>query len=82
VLVLGLHPVQDPAAPGRGGARCPYYGPLAELDRERAQLDFDRHIWLAVAIARHAVGRVRSGGTLPTGRVVGPADVATPYSLQ
>jgi NAD(P)-dependent dehydrogenase (short-subunit alcohol dehydrogenase family) len=42
----------------------PYYGPLAELDRERAHLDFDRHIWLAVAIAQRAVGRVRPGGTL------------------
>jgi len=42
----------------------PYYAPLAELDRERAHLDFDRHIWLAVAIAQHAVGRVRPGGTL------------------
>jgi NAD(P)-dependent dehydrogenase (short-subunit alcohol dehydrogenase family) len=42
----------------------PYYGPLAELDRERAHLDFDEHIWLPVAIAQHAVGRVRPGGTL------------------
>jgi NAD(P)-dependent dehydrogenase (short-subunit alcohol dehydrogenase family) len=42
----------------------PYYAPLAELDREQAHLDFDRHLWLAVAIAQHAVGRVRPGGTL------------------
>lgn len=42
----------------------PYYAPLAELDRERAHQDFDVHIWLAVAIAQRAVGRVRPGGTL------------------
>ena len=42
----------------------PYYAPLAELDRDRAHRDFDDHIWLAVAIAQHAVGRVRPGGTL------------------
>ena len=42
----------------------PYYAPLAELDRELAHRDFDDHIWLAVAVAQHAVGRVRPGGTL------------------
>jgi len=42
----------------------PYYAPLAELDRERAHRDFDGHVWLAVAVAQHAVGRVRPGGTL------------------
>jgi NAD(P)-dependent dehydrogenase (short-subunit alcohol dehydrogenase family) len=42
----------------------PYYAPLAELDRERAHRDFDDHIWLAVAVTRNAVGRVRPGGTL------------------
>jgi NAD(P)-dependent dehydrogenase (short-subunit alcohol dehydrogenase family) len=42
----------------------PYYAPLAELDRDRAHRDFDDHIWLAVAVAQHAVGRVRPGGTL------------------
>ena len=42
----------------------PYYAPLAELDRDRAHEDFDDHLWLAVAIAQHAVGRVRPGGTL------------------
>jgi NAD(P)-dependent dehydrogenase (short-subunit alcohol dehydrogenase family) len=42
----------------------PYYAPLAELDRERAHRDYDNHQWLAVAIAQHAVGRVRPGGTL------------------
>jgi NAD(P)-dependent dehydrogenase (short-subunit alcohol dehydrogenase family) len=42
----------------------PYYAPLADLDRERAHRDFDHHLWLAVAVAQHAVGRVRPGGTL------------------
>ncbi len=42
----------------------PYYAPLAELDRERAHRDFDDHLWLAVAVTQHAVGRVRPGGTL------------------
>jgi NAD(P)-dependent dehydrogenase (short-subunit alcohol dehydrogenase family) len=42
----------------------PHYAPLADLDRERAHRDFDAHQWLAVAVAQHAVGRVRPGGTL------------------
>jgi NAD(P)-dependent dehydrogenase (short-subunit alcohol dehydrogenase family) len=42
----------------------PYYAPLAELDRERAHRAFDSHQWLAIAVAQHAVGRVRPGGTL------------------
>jgi NAD(P)-dependent dehydrogenase (short-subunit alcohol dehydrogenase family) len=42
----------------------PYYAPLAELNRERAHRDFDNHQWLAIAVAQHAVGRVRPGGTL------------------
>ena len=42
----------------------PYYAPLADLDRERAHRNFDAHLWLAVEVARHAVGRVRPGGTL------------------
>ncbi len=42
----------------------PYYARLADLNRERAHRDFDEHLWLAVAVAQHAVGRVRPGGTL------------------
>jgi NAD(P)-dependent dehydrogenase (short-subunit alcohol dehydrogenase family) len=42
----------------------PYYAPLADLDRERAHRDFGNHQWLAVAVAQHAIGRVRAGGTL------------------
>jgi NAD(P)-dependent dehydrogenase (short-subunit alcohol dehydrogenase family) len=67
----------DPAALDRFFARLPetidhvlvtgpgpYYAPLADLDRERAHRDFDDHVWLAIAVAQHAVGRVRPGGTL------------------
>ena len=54
----------------------PYYARLADLDRERAHRDFDDHLWLAVAVAQQAVGRVRPGGTLlfmaGTGRERGP----------
>ncbi len=54
----------------------PYYARLADLDRERAHRDFDDHLWLAIAVAQHAVGRVRPGGTLlfmaGTGRERGP----------
>ncbi len=42
----------------------PYYAPLTDLERERAHRNFDEHLWLAIAVAQHAVGRVRSGGTL------------------
>ncbi len=42
----------------------PYYALLADLDRERAHRDFDQHVWLAIEVARHSVGRVRPGGTL------------------
>jgi len=42
----------------------PYYAPLAELDHVRAVRAFDDHQWLAIAVAQHAVGRVRPGGTL------------------
>jgi NAD(P)-dependent dehydrogenase (short-subunit alcohol dehydrogenase family) len=67
----------DPAALGRFFADLPeaishvmvtgpgpYYAPLADLDRERAHRDFDAHLWLAIAVAQHAVGRVRPGGSL------------------
>ena len=42
----------------------PYYAPLADLDRERAHRDWDAHLWMHVAVAQHAVGRVRPGGSL------------------
>jgi NAD(P)-dependent dehydrogenase (short-subunit alcohol dehydrogenase family) len=42
----------------------PYYAPLADLDRERAHRAYDEHQWLAVAVAQHATGKVRPGGTL------------------
>jgi len=45
-------------------AGSPYYARLADLDRERAHRNFDEHLWLPIAVAQHAVGRVRPGGTL------------------
>jgi NAD(P)-dependent dehydrogenase (short-subunit alcohol dehydrogenase family) len=42
----------------------PYYAPLADLEHARAVSDFEHHQWLAIEVARHAVGRVRPGGTL------------------
>jgi NAD(P)-dependent dehydrogenase (short-subunit alcohol dehydrogenase family) len=42
----------------------PYYAPLADFDVAEAQRSFDDHLWLAVRIAQHAVGKVRPGGTL------------------
>ena len=42
----------------------PYYAPLADLDHDQAVRDFEHHQWLAVAVAQHAAGRVRPGGTL------------------
>jgi NAD(P)-dependent dehydrogenase (short-subunit alcohol dehydrogenase family) len=42
----------------------PYYAAVADLDHARAVEDFERHIWLPVALAQHAIGRVRPGGTL------------------
>ncbi len=42
----------------------PYYGPLAELDFDAARRSFDDHYWLALHMARLAIGKVRPGGTL------------------
>ena len=42
----------------------PYYAPLADIDLDRARRDFDEHLLLVIQVARLAVGRVRSGGTL------------------
>jgi NAD(P)-dependent dehydrogenase (short-subunit alcohol dehydrogenase family) len=42
----------------------PYYAPLADLDHTRAMREFDEHLWLAITVAKNAVGRVRAGGTL------------------
>jgi NAD(P)-dependent dehydrogenase (short-subunit alcohol dehydrogenase family) len=42
----------------------PYYAPLPDLERERAQRDFESHVWLPIAVTQLARGRVRAGGTL------------------
>ena len=42
----------------------PYYAPLAEFDFEKARRDVEAHLFLPVQVARHAVGKMRPGGTL------------------
>jgi NAD(P)-dependent dehydrogenase (short-subunit alcohol dehydrogenase family) len=42
----------------------PYYAPLAEMDFAQARRSVDDHLWLALHLARNAIGRVRPGGTL------------------
>ncbi len=42
----------------------PYYAPLAEMDFAEARRSVDEHVWLALHLARNAIGRVRPGGTL------------------
>ena len=42
----------------------PYYAPLAEMDFAEVQGDIDRHLLLPMHVARHAVGKVRPGGSL------------------
>src|SRR5215831_12095528 len=42
----------------------PYYAPLAELDLEEARRSLDAHLFLPLLVARHAMGKVRPGGTL------------------
>ena len=42
----------------------PYYAPLAEFEFDKARRDLDAHILLPIAVAQHAAGKVRAGGTL------------------
>jgi NAD(P)-dependent dehydrogenase (short-subunit alcohol dehydrogenase family) len=42
----------------------PTYGPLLEMSAERVIAALCDHIVLALEVARHAVGRMRAGGTL------------------
>ncbi|HSZ49099.1 MAG TPA: SDR family oxidoreductase [Streptosporangiaceae bacterium] len=42
----------------------PTYARLADIDHALARRAFDDHLWLPIAIAQHAVGKVRAGGTL------------------
>jgi NAD(P)-dependent dehydrogenase (short-subunit alcohol dehydrogenase family) len=42
----------------------PYYAPLAEFDFEKARRDVESHLFLPMQIARHAVNKVRPGGTV------------------
>ena len=49
----GLDTPVDHVMVSAGGS---YYAPLAEIDFERARREVDEHVWLAFAVARHAVG--------------------------
>jgi NAD(P)-dependent dehydrogenase (short-subunit alcohol dehydrogenase family) len=42
----------------------PYYAPLREIDFAEARRSFDDHLFLAIGVARLALGRVRAGGSL------------------
>ena len=42
----------------------PYYAPLAEFDLDRVRRDVEAHLLLPIQLARHAVKKVRPGGTL------------------
>jgi NAD(P)-dependent dehydrogenase (short-subunit alcohol dehydrogenase family) len=42
----------------------PYYAPLAEMDLDEARADVYSHLFVPVQIARHAIGKVRAGGSL------------------
>jgi NAD(P)-dependent dehydrogenase (short-subunit alcohol dehydrogenase family) len=42
----------------------PYYAPLAEFEVAEARRDLESHVLLPIEVARHAVGKVRPGGTL------------------
>jgi NAD(P)-dependent dehydrogenase (short-subunit alcohol dehydrogenase family) len=57
----GLDAPVDHILVAAGGS---YYAPLAEIDFARARHEVDEHLWLAFAVARQAVGRVRAGGAL------------------
>src|SRR5262249_2950880 len=42
----------------------PYYAPLAEFDVEKARRDMEAHLLLPIQVARNAVRKVRTGGSL------------------
>jgi NAD(P)-dependent dehydrogenase (short-subunit alcohol dehydrogenase family) len=53
-------PIDHVLATGPG----PYYAPLAEFDVAEARRDVEAHLLLPIEVARAAVGRVRTEGTL------------------
>ena len=42
----------------------PYYAPLAEMDFAEVRADVERHLVVPMRVARHAIGKVRAGGSL------------------
>jgi NAD(P)-dependent dehydrogenase (short-subunit alcohol dehydrogenase family) len=57
----GLEAPVDHVLSTAGG---PYYGTLPDFDFARGHAEVDGHLWLALHLAREALGRVRPGGTL------------------
>jgi NAD(P)-dependent dehydrogenase (short-subunit alcohol dehydrogenase family) len=45
-------------------AGSPHYGPLLEMDSAQLRQAISEHMVLALAVARNAAGKMRSGGTL------------------
>ncbi len=45
-------------------AGAPTYGPLLDMDADQVRLGLSDHIVLGLEVARHAVGKMRPGGTL------------------
>ena len=59
----------------------PCYAPLAEFDLDAARRDVDAHLLLPLQVARHAAGKVRSGGTLLFTGGIGGRGTAAGLSL-
>ena len=59
-----FHELPTPIDPVMVTAGRPYYALLADIDLDKSRRSFDEHLWLPIAVARHAVGKVRPGGTL------------------
>jgi len=45
-------------------AGSPYYARLTDIDFDEARRSVEAHLWLPLRVARQAVGKVRSGGSL------------------
>jgi NAD(P)-dependent dehydrogenase (short-subunit alcohol dehydrogenase family) len=53
-------PIDHVMVSGRG----PYYAPLREIDLDEVRRDMEQHMFLPIEVARHAIGKVRPGGSL------------------
>src|SRR5260370_19348958 len=59
----------------------PYYAPLADFDFEKARRAIEAHLFLPLQVARHAVNKVRPGGTLLFMGGTGGRRTATGFAL-